>query len=63
MGIRAIRTDEDHRAALEEIEVLWGAEEGTLEGDRLDVLATLVDSYEEKRWPIEFEFEQAERVK
>ena len=53
MEIRPIRTDEDHRAALEEIEALWGADEGSPEGDRLDVLATLVEAYEEKRWPLE----------
>ncbi len=51
MDIRPIKTDEDHRAALREIEALWGAEEGTARGDRLDVLATLVEAYEEKRWP------------
>lgn len=51
MDIRPIRTDEEHRAALAEIEALWGAAEGTPEGDRLDVLATLVDAYEERRWP------------
>jgi antitoxin component HigA of HigAB toxin-antitoxin module len=53
MDIRPIRTDEDHRAALREIERLWGAEEGTPEGDRLDVLATLVDAYEERRWALD----------
>lgn len=53
MEIRPIRTDDDHRAALVEIEALWGAEDGTAEGDRLDVLATLVEAYEEKRWPAE----------
>lgn len=53
MDIRPIRTDEDHRAALEEIEALWGAEEDTPAGDRLDLLATLVEAYEERRWPVE----------
>ena len=53
MDVRPIRNDEDHHSALEEIEALWGAEEGTPEGDRLDVLATLVDAYEDKRWPAE----------
>ena len=53
MEIRPIRTDEDHRAALAEIEALWGAPEGTEEGDKLDVLVTLVEMYEAKRWPIE----------
>lgn len=52
MEIRPIRTDADHEAALREIEALWGADEGTKTGDRLDVLATLVDAYEEKRWPL-----------
>jgi HTH-type transcriptional regulator/antitoxin HigA len=53
MEIRPIRTDEDHRAALAEIEACWGAAEGTEEGDKLDVLLALVEAYEEKRWPID----------
>ena len=53
MHIHPIRTDADHEAALREIEALWGAEENTEAGDRLDVLATLVESYEGRRWPIE----------
>lgn len=53
MTIKPIRTDKDHEAALREIEALWGAGEGTPEGDRLEVLATLVDAYEDKRWPVE----------
>ncbi len=53
MHIRPIRTDEDHETALREIEALWGAEDGTEAGDRLDVLATLVETYENRRWPIE----------
>lgn len=51
--IRPIRTEEDHAAALGEIERLWGAEEGTPEGDRLDILVTLVEAYEDQRWPIQ----------
>jgi len=53
MDIHPIRTDEDHRAALSAIEACWGAAEGTPEGDKLDVLVALVDSYEARRWPIE----------
>src|ERR1700758_5107622 len=53
MDIRPIRTDEDHRAALAEIEVCWGAPEGTEEGDKLEILIALVERYEAKRWPIE----------
>ena len=52
MQIRPIRTDKDHRAALAEIEKLWGASIGTPEGDKLDILVTLVETYEERRWPI-----------
>ena len=52
MDIRPIRTEQDHRAALAEINAGWGAAEGTEEGDRLDVLLALVDLYEAKQWPI-----------
>lgn len=52
MEIRPIRTDADHEAALREIDRLWGSAPGTDDGDRLDVLATLVERYEETRWPI-----------
>lgn len=53
MEIRPIRTEQDHLAALAEIEACWGAPEGTEEGDRLDVLVALVESYEARRWPME----------
>jgi HTH-type transcriptional regulator/antitoxin HigA len=52
MNIRPIRTDEDHRAALAEIEKLWGAPEGTPKGDKLDILVMLVETYEERRWSL-----------
>jgi HTH-type transcriptional regulator / antitoxin HigA len=52
MQIRPIRTDKDHRAALAEIEKLWGASIGTPTGDKLDILVTLVETYEERRWPL-----------
>ena len=53
MDIRPIRSDQDHAAALAEIERLWGAVPGSDDGDKLDVLATLVNAYEEQRWPVE----------
>ena len=52
--MKPIKTEADHSAALCEIERLWGAKEGTPEGDRLDVLATLVEAYEEAHFPIDF---------
>ena len=51
--IRPIKTNADYEAALEEIERLWGAKKGTANGDKLDVLATLVDTYEAKRFPMD----------
>ena len=52
MQIKPIKTEADYEAAIEEIEQLWGASYGSLEGDKLDVLVTLVEAYEEKHYPI-----------
>lgn len=51
--VKPIRTEADHEAALEEVGALWGAPYGTPEGDRLDVLATLIDVYEAKHHPMD----------
>ena len=51
MEIRPIRTDDDHREALQEIERLWAYPDDCPENDKLDVLATLVEAYEMQRWP------------
>ncbi len=51
--IRPIRSAVDHRAALAEIERLMHARKGTPEGDRLDVLVTLVEAWEARHFPIE----------
>lgn len=50
--IRAIRSEADHAAALARIDVLMDAEPGTPEGEELDVLADLVEHYEEKHVPM-----------
>jgi HTH-type transcriptional regulator/antitoxin HigA len=52
-NVRPIRTEKDYEAALKEVERLWGAKDGTPEGDRLDVLATLIESYEDERDPMD----------
>ena len=44
--VKPIRSRRDYDAALKEVERLWGAKSGTRDGDRLDVLATLIDAYE-----------------
>lgn len=53
MEIKPIRTEEDYRATLQEIESLMAAEVDTPEGDRLDVLVTLVEAYESKHFPLD----------
>ena len=53
MDIRPIKTDADHREALREIDRLLLSPENTPDGDKLDVLITLVEAYEQKRWPYE----------
>lgn len=52
-SIRPIKSNDDYEAALAEIEVLWGSPVGSAKGDRLDVLATLVDAYEAKNFPMD----------
>lgn len=51
--VKPIRTKADYRRALKEVERLWGTKLGTPEGDRLDVLATLIDAYESEHYPME----------
>src|ERR1700716_3152659 len=51
--IKPIRTKRDYDGALKEVERLWGAKSGTPEGDRLDVLATLIDAYETEHYPMD----------
>jgi HTH-type transcriptional regulator/antitoxin HigA len=53
MAIKPIKSERDHRRALKEIERLMDAKPNTPEGDRLDVLATLVEAWEEKHHTIE----------
>ena len=53
MVIRPIRTRADYRAALKEIETLMAARAGTPEGERLEVLATLVEAYEKKHYRLD----------
>lgn len=50
MQIKPIRTKADYRAALKEIETLMPARADTSEGERLDVLVTLVEAYEKKHY-------------
>ena len=51
--VRPFRSKRDHAAAVKEVERLWGAKAGTRDGDRLDVLVTLIEAYEEEHYPID----------
>jgi len=69
MNIKPVNTEADYRAALKDIESLMMAKADSPEGDRLDVLTTLIEAYESKHYPIDmpdpieaikFEMEQQE---
>jgi HTH-type transcriptional regulator / antitoxin HigA len=51
--VKPIRTNADYEGALNEVERLWGSKLGSRDGDRLDVLATLIDAYETEHFPID----------
>ena len=53
MNIEPIKTDGDYRRTLAEIEGLMTAERDTPEGDRLDVLVTLVEAWEAQHFPVD----------
>jgi HTH-type transcriptional regulator/antitoxin HigA len=52
-NVKPIRTKKDYEAAIKELGRLWGAKSGSFEGDRLDVLATLIDAYEAVHFPMD----------
>jgi HTH-type transcriptional regulator/antitoxin HigA len=51
--LKPIRSNADYERSLAEVERLWGAKSGTPEGDRLDILATLIDAYEAAHYPMD----------
>ena len=52
MDLRPIRSDDDLAAALRDVQTFWNAEPGTPEGDKLEVLVTLIEAYENKHCSI-----------
>lgn len=52
MEIKPIRNEADYQAALIEIDKLMKSQPGTTDGDRMDVLVTLVEAYEANHFPI-----------
>lgn len=53
MDIKPIRTKADYKAALKTIESLMNTKAKTPEGDRLDVLVTLIEAYERQHFPMQ----------
>ena len=53
MNIKPIKSENDHKSALAEIEKLWSAKKGTSRGDRLDILTTLVEAWEDRHHRID----------
>jgi HTH-type transcriptional regulator/antitoxin HigA len=53
MQLKPIKNEADYEWALQEIERLWGAAEGSAESDRLEILSTLVEVYEEVNFPVD----------
>jgi HTH-type transcriptional regulator/antitoxin HigA len=51
--IKPIKTEADYRTALKEVESLMTAGPDTPEGERLDVLVTLIEAYEREHYPLE----------
>jgi HTH-type transcriptional regulator/antitoxin HigA len=53
MNIKPIKSQKDYRAALRHVESLMGAAAGSAEGDKLDVLVTLIEAWERKHFPLD----------
>lgn len=51
--LKPIRSKADYKNAFNELERLWGAKSGTPDGDRLDIIATLIDAYETEHYPMD----------
>lgn len=52
-NLEAIRSESEHQAAMAEVARLWGSASGTPDGDRLDLLAALIDVYEAQQYPMD----------
>lgn len=52
MNIKPIRTEEDLATAMARLDELWGADIGTPEGDELEILALLIEKYEDEHYPM-----------
>lgn len=53
MNIKPIKNEQDYQQSLTEVEQLWGAEHGSDEHDKIDILVTLIEAFEKKHYFIE----------
>ncbi|WHF51170.1 helix-turn-helix domain-containing protein [Chryseobacterium gotjawalense] len=53
MEIKPIKTAQDYNQALQRLELIFDAKKGTKEGDELEVLAILIEKYEDNNFPID----------
>ena len=53
MEIKPIKTDKDYKNALKRLEIIFDSEPGTKDGDELEILALLIERYEDIHFPIE----------
>jgi HTH-type transcriptional regulator/antitoxin HigA len=51
--LKPIRTEDDYKQAMQTLATLWGASQGTPASDQLDILATLIEKYEEEHFPMD----------
>lgn len=54
MCVQYIHNDQEYEKAIELIDRIWASEEGSLDFNRFEILAELIDGYEKKRWPMDF---------
>jgi HTH-type transcriptional regulator/antitoxin HigA len=53
INLKPIHSEDDYRQAMQMLGLLWGAAEGSPESDQLDILATLIEKYEEENFPMD----------
>ncbi|MCP4472835.1 MAG: transcriptional regulator [Gammaproteobacteria bacterium] len=53
MDIKPVKTEADYRAALDEIESLMTAEAESADGEKLDIMVTLIEAYEARHFPLD----------
>ncbi len=54
MTIKPIKNETDYQDALERLELIFDSKKGSIEGDELEILAILIEKYEDEHFPIGF---------